>query len=100
MFVASCGGFSLSLFSLETEELEVIALSLSDIFSLEAVALLLPNVLGCICLDWGEMLLLIFPSFSRERDRVEVLSTVFKSPLMSLDFSSLLAKPGKPSKAF
>ena len=99
MLVANCGGFSLSLFYLETEEFDVVALSLRDIFSLEAV-LLLPNVFGCICLDWGEMLLLMFPSFSRERDKVEVVSTVFKSPLMSLDFSSLLANPGKPSKAF
>lgn len=95
IFVANFGGFSLNFFYRDTEELAVTALSLNDIFSLEAVELL-PNVVGCFYLDWGKILLLIFPNFSKERDRVEVLNTVFKRPLISFDFSSLFENPGKP----
>ena len=50
IFVANFGGFSLNFFYRDTEELVVTALSLNDIFSLEAVELL-PNVVGCFYLD-------------------------------------------------
>lgn len=46
------------------------------------------------------MLRLIFPSFYRDREREEVLNTVFNSPFISFDFSSRFENPGSPSKWF
>lgn len=44
------------------------------------------------------MLRLIFPNFQRDRDKEEVLKTVFSNPFISLDFYYRFPKPGKPSK--
>jgi hypothetical protein len=46
------------------------------------------------------MLRLIFPSFYSDREREEVLNTVFNRPLISFDFSSRFENPGSPSKWF
>lgn len=43
----------------------------------------------------GERLRLMLPSFSMERERLEVLKTVLRSPLMSFDFYYRLAKLGR-----
>lgn len=71
------------------------ALSFMETFSLEPWLL---KVLGAMSLDEGDMLLLIFPNFSKERDKEEVLKTVFSKPFISFDFSSFFPKPGSPSK--
>ena len=92
--------FSLTNFYLSRMFETEVERSRRDTFSLEVVwePFRPLKFLGCSCLPWGEMLRLILSNLPIDLDKEEVLKTVFKRPLMSLDFYSFLLKVDSPSK--